>query len=107
MNKRCKVRSKTNFAFGLIAIVFIITLQVNAKNKWNKGHLLSYSAIVDSPPPIKRPKLTDSISKGKTSARDSVLASDTTKKDTLLQTIDTLNVKLSKDSLTAPVNYSA
>src|SRR4051812_43810890 len=35
MSKRCKIRSKKIFPFGLIAIVFIITLQVNAGFKRN------------------------------------------------------------------------
>src|SRR5437868_3898013 len=107
MSKRCKVRSKRNFAFGLIAIVFIITLQVNAKNKGNTLHVLSYSAFVDSPPPIKRPKLTDSISKRNSSVTDTITVNDSTRKDSVVKVADTLNVKLSKDSLDAPVTYSA
>ncbi|MCW3079212.1 putative LPS assembly protein LptD [Segetibacter sp.] len=107
MGKRCKVRSKQNLAFALIAIVFIITLKVSAKQKHNNLQNFSYSTIVDSPPPIKRTGTVDSILKRNTSIRDSIAVNDTTKKDTLVRTIDTLNVKLSKDSLDAPVTYSA
>ncbi|MCW3106764.1 MAG: LPS-assembly protein LptD, partial [Segetibacter sp.] len=107
MSKRCKVRSKRNLAFAIIAIVFIITLKVNAKQNHKNAAFLSHSSIVDSPPPIKRPKLTDSISKRYSSLKDTLAASDTTRKDSLVQVTDTLNVKLSKDSLDAPVTYSA
>ncbi|MGI8636811.1 MAG: putative LPS assembly protein LptD [Segetibacter sp.] len=113
MSKRCKVRSKQNLAFALIAIVFIITLKVNAKQKAYNYQTFSYSNIVDTPPPIKRYKIADSINRKNSSVtnridiQDSTPVIDTTKKDTLAQVIDTLNVKLSKDSLDAPVTYSA
>ncbi|MCW3113773.1 MAG: LPS-assembly protein LptD, partial [Segetibacter sp.] len=115
MSKRCKVRSKKNLAFALIAIVFIITLQVNAKQTAHNLPFFSYSSTVDSPPPIKRAKLVDSIPQRNSSLRDTVTTTDTTrrpvndttKKDTLVKSIDTLNVKLSRDSLDAPVTYSA
>jgi len=117
MSKRCKVRSKKNLAFALIAIVFIITIKVNAKQKAHNYQTFSYSSIVDTPPPIKRTKLTDSINKKKSPVTNNINAGDTvrlvdttrdsTGRDTLLQVQDTLNVKLSKDSLDAPVTYSA
>ncbi|HSU49676.1 MAG TPA: putative LPS assembly protein LptD, partial [Segetibacter sp.] len=117
MSKRCKVRSKKNLAFALIAIVFIITIKVNAKQKVHNYQTFSYSSIVDTPPPIKRTKLTDSINKKKSPVTNNINAGDTirlvdttrdsTGRDTLLQVQDTLNVKLSKDSLDAPVTYSA
>jgi lipopolysaccharide assembly outer membrane protein LptD (OstA) len=108
MGKRCKVRSKKISAFAIIAIVFIITLQVSAKHKTTALQNLSYSASVDSPPLIKRPKIVDSISTRNSSLNsDTTASSDTTRKDSSLQTIDTFHVKLSKDSLDAPVNYSA
>lgn len=136
MSKRCKVRVKTIFPLGLIAIVFIITLQVDAKrNEILRPALWYQSATIDSPPPIKRPKITDSISKKNSRRRDTIVAttpspdttrkldtarrvgtaarpdtatiSDTTTTDSVAQVIDTFNVKLSKDTLDAPVNYSA
>ncbi|GEO08656.1 putative LPS assembly protein LptD [Segetibacter aerophilus] len=107
MSNRCKVRAKKKLAFGLIAIVFIITLKVNAKQKQSNLQFFSYSTIVDSPPPIKRPKKVDSILKANTSIKDTLAVNDTTRKDSVVKTIDTLNVKLSKDSLDAPVTYSA
>ncbi len=106
MSKRCKVRSKTFLASGLIAIVFIITLQVNARHSFNTLHVLSYSAVADTPPPVKR-KFPDSIAYKKSTAADTIYTSDTTKKDSLINVADTFHVKFSKDSLTAPVNYSA
>jgi len=118
MSNRCKVRSKKISAFGLIAIVFIITLQVNARHRWNNYSFLSYGPSVDTPPPAKRPKLTDSVPVQNNSAIDTTLIGDTTritdttkidttKTDSLVQFQDTLNIKYSKDSLDAPVTYSA
>ena len=109
MSKQCKVRSKRNLAFPLIAIIFLITIQVNAKHKWQKVSFQSYSAAVDSPPPVKRPKIIDTAAKkNPVAVTDSANASsDTTLNDSLTQLTDTLNVKLSKDSLTAPVTYAA
>lgn len=109
MSKRCKVRSKKTLASALIAIVFIITMQVNAKqHKANKLFLQSFAATVDSPPPVKVPKIIDTVSKKNPAVHiDSANAfADTIKNDSLL-TKDTFNVKLSKDSLTAPVTYTA
>ena len=61
MSKRCKVRSKRNLAFAIIAIVFIITIKVNAKQKHNSLQFLSYSTIVDTPPQTKRSKNADCL----------------------------------------------
>ncbi|HEX8356382.1 MAG TPA: hypothetical protein VF610_03180, partial [Segetibacter sp.] len=58
MSKRCKVRSKRIFAFGLIAIVFIITIQVNARH--NRKYYYPIKAVIsDTPPPAKKPLLRD------------------------------------------------
>jgi LPS-assembly protein len=109
MSKQCKVRSKIFAASALIAIVFIITIQVNAKHKWQKLSLQPYSAIVDSPPPAKHPEIIDTVARKNSAAPADTanILADTTRKDTVVQAIDTLNVKLSKDSLTAPVSYTA
>jgi len=109
MSKQCKVRSKKNLALPLFAIIFIITIQVNAKQRWHKIPFQSYSAIVDSPPPVKRPEIIDTAAKkNPVAVIDSTNAfTDTTLNDSLAQLTDTLNVKLSKDSLTAPVTYAA
>ena len=103
MSKQCKVRSKKNLALPLFAIIFIITIQVNAKQRWHKIPFQSYSAIVDSPPPVKRPEIIDTAAKkNPVAVIDSTNAfTDTTLNDSLAQLTDTLNVKLSKDSLTA------
>ena len=109
MSKQCKVRSKKNLALALIAIVFIITIQVNAKDKRHRIPFQSSSAIVDSPPPAKHPKVIDTaVTKKISRPSDSSNALlDTTLEDSLGQATDTFNVKLSKDSLNAPVTYSA
>ncbi|HEX8677577.1 MAG TPA: putative LPS assembly protein LptD, partial [Segetibacter sp.] len=109
MSKQCKVRSKKILASALIAIVFIITSQVNAQQKGNKPEDKYYQATVDSPPPANLPKIIDSAVRRTPGVLiDSAGAiGDTTRRDSLVQLIDTLNVKLSKDSLAAPVTYAA
>ncbi len=108
MSKQCKVRPKKISASALIAIVFIITSQVNAQHKSNKVAFQDRQATVDSPPPVKRPKIIDSAAKRTFGVSiDSAAFADTTGRDSLVQVSDTFNVKLSKDSLTAPVTYAA
>ncbi|HKG70058.1 MAG TPA: putative LPS assembly protein LptD, partial [Segetibacter sp.] len=109
MSKQCKVRSNFFLASALIAIVFIITSQVNAQHKGNKPEYEYYQATVDSPPPANLPKIIDSAVRRTPGVLiDSAGAiGDTTRRDSLGQLIDTLNVKLSKDSLAAPVTYAA
>lgn len=106
---QCKVRSNFFLASALIAIVFIITSQVNAQHKSNKLEYEYYQATVDSPPPANLPKIIDSAVRRTPGVLiDSAGAfADTTRRDSLGQVIDTLNVKLSKDSLAAPVTYAA
>lgn len=109
MSKQCKVRSKFFSASALIAIVFIITTQVSGKHKWKRSSFQFYSAIVDTPPPAKLPKIIDSFAKknpgGFIDSADAF--ADTARNDSLVQVTDTFNVKLSKDSLAAPVTYAA
>ncbi|WP_018614575.1 putative LPS assembly protein LptD [Segetibacter koreensis] len=107
MSKQCKVRSKKILALALIAIVFLITIQASAKHKWSKHYFQPTHTIVDTPPPSRAPKEIDtSLKKNLTTSRDSS-AIDTTKKDSLVQVIDTFKVKISKDTLSAPVTYAA
>lgn len=108
MSKRCKVRSKKISALAVIAIVFIITIRVNAKYKSYQIDYQYTATAVDSPPPAKRPKIKDTVAiKASTDLTDSTALTDTARTDSLVQVTDTLNVKLSKDSLDAPVTYSA
>lgn len=108
MSKQCKVRSKTIFASALIAIVFLIANQISAQSKVKKQSFQPHAANVDTPPPARIPENIDTIAKRIPDLlSDSAAISDTTRKDSLVQSIDTLNVKLSKDTLSAPVTYSA
>lgn len=107
MSKQCKVRPKRISALALIAIVFLIAEQVNAKHKRTKLFFQPYTANVDTPPPSRLPGNIDTISKKKLIAPIDSAAIDTTKKDSLAQAIDTLNIKISKDTLADPVSYSA
>lgn len=109
MSKQCKVSSKKFSALALIAIVFIITSQVSAQHKRNKASFRFNQQTVDTPPPAKLPKTIDTaVKKNPAIAIDTAHAeADTTIRDSLAHVADTFNVKLSKDSLTAPVTYTA
>jgi lipopolysaccharide assembly outer membrane protein LptD (OstA) len=108
MSKQCKVRSKTIFASALIAIVFLITGPLNAQNKVKKEVFQARPAAVDTPPPARIPKNTDTIAKRTPAlSTDTSAISDSARKDSLVAVTDTFNVKLSKDTLSAPVTYSA
>lgn len=104
----CKVRVKRISALCAFAIVFIITLQVKAgfnKPIEDNGPI---SITVDTPPPIKKNIITkDSLTKIKISSDTVQPKLDTTQKDSLINTVDSLNFKMSKDSLDAPVFYEA
>ena len=109
MSKQCKVRSKRISALGLFAIVFIITIQVNAKHKYDKIFVPSYQSV-DSPPPLRKVIVADTVRNTITTATidtPPVTTTDTSLTDSLVQVIDTMSVKLSKDSLNAPVSYAA
>lgn len=132
MRERGKIRLKTLLTFAATAIVFLISFHTDAKHR---GHNFSFhisAPNVDSPPAVKRPLskgVAPTSSKQKTTTRastkdpltpravtdtpppaplpDTLTTGDTTLRDTTLLTKDTLNVKLSKDTLQAPVDYSA
>ena len=109
MAKRRKVRAKKIWALSAFAIVFIITCSVHATFRGPNNFFFLPSANVDSPPPAKQIPTTKDSSKPVYGLTTDTLRSkqDTTPRDSIVQTIDSLNVKLSKDSLDAPVNYSA
>src|SRR5438046_1972818 len=115
MSMRGKVRSKRISGLGIIAIVFLITLHVNAKHKVVSAFLYSYSTLIDSPPASSRNKVVDTppakritgAIKDTTHTSDSTAINDSLPADSMVQVIDTFNVKISKDSLTAPVSYAA
>ncbi len=103
MSNRCKVRSNW-FSAGLVILnVFIITISTGAKYEHaNFNNEPTESA--DTIPPKKNPRLlADTASQVKIAFPDSTKKNDTGK----VRTIDTLNFKLSKDSLDAPINYTA
>jgi len=114
MGNWCKVRVKSILALVTIAIVFIITFTVSANYKWNNNYILSGYSYIDTPPPAKKvntPKDTSlrspHVLTDTSRLRGDTTATDTTKRDSVVVITDTFNVKISKDSLQAPVNYAA
>ena len=118
MVKPCKVRSKKISAFFVIVIVFLIT--AHSYGKYRSYKFFSQDSIsYQDTPRLKRlpqnlqarvdtssstitnpPALIDTPRIG---ARDTTLAGG----DTPVQRIDTLDVKLSKDTIDAPISYAA
>ncbi len=106
MNKRCKVSVKRFSAFSAFAILFIITFHVNAElHQANAYHLPK--AEKDTPPPRRLVPKDTNKTKLVTSSDTLNRINDSTGKDSLVQKVDSFNLKLSKDSLDAPVNYTA
>lgn len=113
MSKLCKV--KINIVYGslVIAILFIITLPLNTYCQVIKKSEKTKVTTIDS--------LSKTLIKSPTNVNGNVLnsiniAADTSKKkDTLLtgdssqriQVADTFNIKISNDSLDAPISYAA
>ncbi|MDB5193239.1 MAG: LPS-assembly protein LptD [Segetibacter sp.] len=136
MSKRCKVRSKKISAYFIIAIVFIITINVNGeflqpnsllndqstsincadsndfKNYYDTTKKVTNKTTRTIQDTTTRKKTTPPIVVNDTTRRttdtttllDTSLLKDTSGRTTV---IDTFNVKLSKDSLDAPITYAA
>ncbi len=109
MCNRCKVRINGICLLAAIAIIFIITLQVNAKNIGFFAYQTFHENIVDTPPSSSKPADSVTLLSKKITdfEKEKTISKDTTKRDSLINTVDTLNFKLSKDSLSAPIAYSA
>lgn len=103
MSKRCKVSSKYISAILLTVIVFLITHDSNAKYP---RHLFNQNSIYNYEDTPLRQTATDTLLRATQRIKNT---SDTSLKqrDSVVQKIDTFNVKMSKDSLDAPINYSA
>ena len=103
-----KFRSKYLFAGLLTAIFFTQTWKSSANYSYPQNFYTALTAQQDTVPQ----KNKDSLIK-----RPSINATDTLKRDSLSKTnalidtsivrVDTFDLKLSKDSLDAPVNYEA
>ena len=111
MVSRRKVRSIQISAFLLIVIVFLITQSTYSKYFSYNVFAENLYALQDTPKLKKKP--ADTI----TTRADALQANITVDPSTIdtppvsqpdsVQTTDTLNVKLSKDTLDAPIEYSA
>jgi LPS-assembly protein len=128
MSNQCKVSLKNILPLWAIAIVFIITLQLQEKYNAANFFIKSATEFSDTTKARKsvsstkkntriftdtiRRKITDTTPRRRdtiihrTSA-DTTAFTDTTRRDSLVRVTDTFSVKLSKDSLDAPVTYSA
>jgi LPS-assembly protein len=133
MSNKRKISPKVFPALAAIAIVFIITNQLQKKYSSNKIFVKSYSQFADttktkrgakvpnkvlkrsldsavkSAPDTPRRRIIDTtIKRGNTATiRDSPSRTDTITTDTLVQVTDTFNLKLSRDTLDAPITYAA
>ena len=106
MGNRCKVSVKRISAFGAIAIIFIITAQLKAIPIVVNKYLLP-QVQVDSPPTKKNVLIDSGKIKVPVTSDSLFLKGGAKNNDSPVQKIDTFDLKLSKDSLTAPVSYSA
>lgn len=94
MSYRCKVSVKTFFSGLSISLLILLTLQINASHKSSGIFLSSLTHFTDTPPPAPVNALLKQDTVRKTS--------DTSKTKTFIDSI-----KISKDSLDAPISYSA
>jgi LPS-assembly protein len=102
MNNGRKISSKYILALIFTGIFFTVTFNSPA-NYSSRLHFCKFlTASSDSIPPGKKP--LDTIPK---SIKDSLLKDSVTLKDTAIQKTDSFEYKVSKDSLDAPINYSA
>jgi LPS-assembly protein len=105
MSDRRKNNPKTASAWILCTLFVVITVSLFANDASPKKFYKPLTEYRDTTPPISRP--VDTIPPTVDSLRR--IAGDTTipATDSLVKITDTLNVKLSKDSLDQPINYSA
>jgi len=115
MNISRKFNPKLIASFTALAMLLIVTLPAIGNYKNKKFFYNSLTASLDTVPAhvrantrrTARSNSTDTVPKP-ISARDSSNLPDSANKDTIPQSrADTLNVKISKDSLDAPIDYSA
>ena len=117
MNNRCKVSPIYIFT-GIIAMLLSgITLKSTAvvsNNEPFRNILTVLQQDTVPPPTLKRPTLRNGDSSllpvsGRLNLKDTIpTTGDSLRgKDSVVQRIDTLDIKISRDSLDAPVNYQA
>ena len=109
MSNPCKVRAKIILCRSVIAIVFLITLHAYSRNKLIVINNLAFEQVIDTPPPTANLPLIDTLNSKKTATpiRSASSFKDSSDTDSIVQKIDTVKLKLSKDTLDAPVVYSA
>lgn len=110
MSNSCKVSGKWILAGLSFLLLLLLTLQIKASHKKLNYFLYSLTEYSDTTPVAKPVKINRDTTRPSITIDTSRRASDTTRrgKDTTITTeftIDTL--KISKDSLDAPVSYSA
>jgi len=103
---RRKVSLKYHYvSYLLIFALTAITVEVTADSSRNPRFYNILTALNDTVPPVSIKKNIDSSGISIKKGNDTLpVLGDSSK---LIQTVDTLNIKLSADSMDAPVNYKA
>lgn len=99
MNNGRKISLKYVLALNFAALFFFITFNCSAHYSSRKGFYKILTPLTDTVPRVS-PAPADTVVKD--SARKALIA-----KDTVIQKTDTIDFKLSKDSLEAPIEYTA
>lgn len=105
MSNRCKVSVKTFFSGLTLSLLLLLTLQINASHK---NHLYFFNTLTQAADTTPVPNKPQPLLPNRMGTLSNV--SDTGKrgKDTTIVKEFTLDsVKMSKDSLNAPISYSA
>ena len=108
MSNRCKVRVKWICVSAVIAIVFIITMQANAKDIPLFPTETNCENYVDTPPSAQKSRVIDTISPKQISknSKSTDAIKDTIRNDSMVSTVDTLSFKLFTITVHPKVNFS-
>lgn len=98
------------FCYFLIATAFSIAITRNCEAHNISAFEIYSTLTTDTIPKIKKDSLSVLPNSNLTQLNDTIPAGDSLKQlqnDTVIQTVDTFHLKLSKDTLDAPVDYQA
>ena len=109
MNNGRKISSKYILALIFTALFFSVTLNSPANYSSHNHFYKTLTAINDTVPSVKQndtsiKKIKDTVVKN---LKDSLINDSTNLNDSLTQTTDTFHIKMSKDSIDAPISYTA
>jgi len=106
MDNGRKINLKYILALILTALFFTITLNSPANYSFHSGFYDILTPCYDTVPPISK-MANDSIGSDSAVHFPGLNKKDTIIKDTTIRKTDTFSMKVSKDSLEGPINYSA